>query len=1338
MASKINIPGSTRGQSIVDGGDTEERIKLQARYETQGLTDAEMQRLMDLTQAEARSKPSEPVSILPEEVLSKEDITNQMLAEGGDATQVLQDTMDTATVGSPEADATNDFINSIINITSEELDQAKTGDLLPGETEPGSMDFRLRQGERPSELTRPSLDQREAAFRSGERRSWDPLGAKEPPGTVYYGGQEFTLNSGEADTYGGIEERLKNNLSDIHRKGIAILGTTPRGQTYSDAKKIGKGTNIDGVYTPPPEQSVDVATQQASVVEQKGSNKDGDYEFTLVQALLKGGALAYNPNILKGKHMPSLEYDRVALTVTEALIADRLYLTAKDEMGITEDPDKPGFDMEEGPEKSARQEVLEEIRRLTMGAEVTIASGNNQLGRQIHSEWLRNNPDIPRTKLTRKEADTLGAAYKELYAYLNPDILTREETKYEQSKFKLKDAAVPKLLAGKPYRDAIFYNQPVKPLTSPMVFGTIDQQSDPDFAEFTRVILGDVGQGKITTKEMYKAFRNMAQTGWVVDKRRNKIMLATLLKYLSTQDAMSWEAEIHNLGETKSKEYKAKEAQAFSEIVGDGYSYEEQTGYWVSKDKDKPNIHNSYLYNAEAVLNQGVDKYAQQVQSINESRNQINYFTLSYIGYNQRIVPQQSHFNLVTGKGVRFVIRNPQPAHIKTSKASDDVPIKYRATDSWQEKNLIETYASHLVEGASKKIPRVKYQMLVKETPTLSKWGNILRDKLKNISDKDYELVAEAIANKIPMTDPAWPAEAAQRVANSLDISEHPDLVEAIRSRGSFEGLVFIDNIIDYSNYLDAKLAGKDFTTFVNAYPDGITNGYASTALQMGHEEGARRTGVIRSRNNHTGNLLDDGDVRDVVQRFSVASLSSGWKNFTKPDPSGDSDTSIHLDTLARNLYSTKDLNKSTTMIYGYGMELNSFWLKFRDHINIKLQYDDNVNPGFKRAYDYLTKNKNSEFSGGQMALQNLYSAINMKYSVSLKESLSDEAIQSRRLSRAAAGIFAVLDEEMVIKAPIGTASYGHWVSEGSDAADQTSFNLHVIDRETGLEKKVPRTSVHYNRRRSAAPLKPMGDWDMPGGYAHGQAIPGPIQGIEGGAIVKTATGSSWNKISNAGKGKPFFGSVYDMVVTDMNNHHVVVEEINKNWFNINMDYSFLEELQDAVLTKMKEYNSAKQTMLKEHGDDPISPLEAGYMHFVLGETGLKTLKSGKKVPDIAFSPLTKMLSKVMEEKEGKAWFDQQLGAARSMHAAMKKVGFNYDIHKPGYRLPPLDVFAQETTVKQWCAFVDEYYRLLNFPKRIGEMIVRTNINKKKLAAMMKEEGHVHASGWRGPMEYSQ
>lgn len=1146
-----------------------------------------------------------------------------------------------------------------------------------------------------------------------------------PTGNDYY---PIVPDSKSTD-HGGFDERLKNASLRL-QEGKFWLGTTPSNlrteatfEMREGGAEIPRKNNIR--VGDPTTVSADIQIKAGGL--NTGNTKSGG---SLVNAVMKAGALEYNKKI--DKQVPNVMYTKIALAVTENALADLSYLpTMEGEIEIDEITGKPN------PKRLlATEQIKIDKAKELLGKDITMTKNNGALGNMIHKEYQRMVPDNDKTNLTREEAETLGHAFKELYAILNPHMIERIDgggATHDQTSFELSDQGKLDLIAGQARRDSLFRKQVIKPLSAPAPSGSIDEG---DLASLTKVTLGNLG---IKESELVKkAMASASSVAHIVDKRRGKIMLATLLGRLQggeTADLSTWQSEIHGLGQSKSDEFQAKEAAELENLQRKGYVYNKNKRIWEhpTNKQGNPDIPESMVYNADRVMNSITMNYAQQVSAITDARNKANYLSYSVLAYNYRILPQQTYFNPVTSKITRFVTRGVKSARI--NKRGDQI-----------DQNLRQMYAAMLVPDADALLPDARERALAAATNQMKKDGDLLRS-LENVRDEDYEVVSDAIASKIPLDNPDFPAEALARIQGSLQLDPtiHADLIAKIKDKGQ-DGLMYIDGLIDFANYVDAMSNNKPFNTYFNGYIDGKTNGLASNGVQMGHEETALRTGVIRTG---VDRLLDEGDIRDQLRDLAVASLDKGWSDINF-DPADGSTALSHMNTLASELYSYRDLNKQTTMTYGYGMELFSFWVNFKEVINLKLQ-EAKSNPGnnalqaFAHSYSYVMNNKNLGFNN---SVDELSKALNGKYSESLVEVMSPDAIASRGLVRASAGMFAVLNEIQEIDGPggIGRLAFGRAVSEGSSTAAFTGYNTYAATKELAaaagfpiktfknkdgsLQRnkdgsikfeqllKQPRETPHYKTRMTSATPRATARGNEPGRWAYGGSVPGPIQSLDAVTVVKTYTGKSWNDISNAGKGNPYLFTIYDAFKMDANNYDVVLGEVNKNWMRECMNYSYLQAYKDSTLKLMRDYEKNKAAVLKEKGNDIISDIDGLYMKYMLEDhTGAMTEDGKKKT--YSGTQLARRLSKMAphDEKnfgiEAKKWVD-------SMRNAMQKVGYNYDPQKLNWKP------AEGITYRQYYAFVDEFYRQLDFKNQITRMIKHTGDKKKKLMEKLRAQGYKH------------
>ena len=1143
------------------------------------------------------------------------------------------------------------------------------------------------------------------ADRGKDSTKWSPTGNKYYP----------ILPDSKSTNDGGFEERLKNASLRL-QEGHFWLGTTPTNLTNPKATFEMKEAGATAEF----KNNVRVGdpTTVPADIQVKAGMMNESSTGSLVNAVMKAGALEYNKKI--DKQVPNDMYTRIALAVTENALADLSYL--EDFEGELEIDEITGKPKSESKRLSAVDQRKIDRAREIEGKDITIAKGNGALGNMIHREYQRMVPDNDKTNLTRREAETLGAAFKDLYAILNPRMIQRIEgggVAHEQSTFQLSEAGRLDLIKGKDRRAALFSKQPVKPLSAPAPSGSIDEG---DLASLTKVTLGSLG---IKESELVKkAMASASSVAHIVDKRRGKIMLATLLGRLQAgqnADVTTWQSEIHGLGQSKVNEFEAKEAAELKTLLEEGYKYNSNTRTWEHPRDVELNIPESMVYKADKVMESVMMSYAQQVSAIAEARSKANYLSYSMLAYNYRILPQQTYFNPVTSKITRFVTRGVKSARI--NRRGDQV-----------DQNLRQMYAAMLVDGADALLPDARERALAAATNQMKKDGDALRS-LENVRDEDYEVVSDAIASKVPLDNPDFPAEAMARIQGSLQLDPtiHADLIAKINDKGQ-DGLMYIDGLIDFANYVDAMSNNKPFNTYFNGYIDGKTNGLASNGVQMGHEQTALRTGVIRTG---VEKLLDDGDIRDQLQKLAIESLDKGWSDINF-DPADGATAIEHMNTIAKELYSYRELNKQTTMTYGYGMELFSFWVNFKEVIDLKLQEaksnpNDHMLQAFATSYAYVMNDKNLGFNNDAVELSK---ALNGKYSESLVEVMSDDAIASRALVRASAGMFAVLNEIQEIDGPggIGRLAFGRAVSEGSSTASFTDYDTYAKNDELAAAQGFPvdkkgnqklmqrRRAFHYKKRMtSAAPRVTKDGKDIksePGRWAYGGSVPGPIQSLDAVTVVKTYTGKSWNDISNAGKGNPYLFTIYDAFKMDANNYDVVLGEVNKNWMRECMNYSYLQAYKDSTLKLMSDYEKNKAAVLKEKGNDIISDIDGLYMKYMLEDhTGALTEEGDKKT--YSGTQLARRLSKMAPHDE-KNFGIEAKKLVDSMRNAMQKVGYNYDPQKLNWKP------AEGITYRQYYAFVDEFYRQLDFKNQITRMIKHTGDKKKKLMEKLRTQGYRH------------
>ena len=866
---------------------------------------------------------------------------------------------------------------------------------------------------------------------------------------------------------------------------------------------------------------------------------------------------------------------------------------------------------------------------------------NATLGKQIHREWQRYRnkaqglPTDQYTDLNEEQASVLGDLAKELYAEVNgPEFIKRGETADSKQKFfTVTKHGADLIKQGEAKRKRMFPKQHVRPTKVPTPGG----QFVGEGRVYTKRVSSKVNKPLAGAEVINAAMRNLNTVENVVDKQRLKILFATAIPVLAGKvKPDSLFAEINHVGQDKYNEFAAKEKKD-PDFVAD----EEYQGL--------------------------IDSLAQNIYGISRERKGINYLTYYIQAFNGRIAPQQTHFDPTTSKSVRFVTRNGTPAVAQNGNRV--------------EQNLRQMYAMMLLPKQTKadvKLPKQRDQLLEQGTDQLHGWGTRLKQVLDGITDAQVEAVAQAIEQGVPVTDPNFP----QLPILSLDPAKDAALIKHIKSKGE-DGQATIDGLIDFANYIDAKRAGKPHRSFFNAYMDGKTNGLASNGIQMGSENVASKTGVLRSNN---ALLLDNNvDIRDDLKNVLLEDVRDNGFDGTA------SKFGNSLPYIASKLYADRTLNKSTTMTFGYGMELGSFKKVIGNRL-LELAEGD---PDLREAIDNAT-------GTDPEAEAELIDTLFKKYITGLEQALDSDALASRALMRSAAIYHALTNELFTLRSPTG-------FELNLGATELTSWEGDLA--EYGFEKEGKKRKIKApkigERTSAVAPKRRVEGDEISldyGGIAYGGSVPGPVQSVDAATVAMTSSGRSWNKLRSASNGKPYLHTIYDAFKVDAMGYDVVLDEVNKNWLDAGMNWSYLEEARNSMDSLRERFQEKTKHLTN---NDPV-PADLWTMTgYLLSPVKSKT--SGKMYFGVLQNKLDKLL-----EKFGDPLIDDNLAynATIAISKEMAKVGITPN------KIP------EKPTMGQMRTFLKVLSNELNLNERLNKMITKTNNKKADLKKRIKAEGN--------------
>ena len=632
------------------------------------------------------------------------------------------------------------------------------------------------------------------------------------------------------------------------------------------------------------------------------------------------------------------------------------------------------------------------------------ADGNRRLGQEIHRAHQRiineqqKKPTDDYTDLSPDDAFLLGDIAKELYyqgmnrQYGENVFLNRQTpdstVKGEQVVFEVTDTGASLLRQGNTLRKKLLPKDHVRPLKTPPVDGMLGGELGRITRSITQRVF--VPGDSVNAAELNEAMRNYSQVAHVVDPQRLKILLTTAMPALSSPNNPY--RSINHIGEDKMNEFVARQLIA------------ESQGRRIIPD---PND------SMRAIEND----LAQALYGICLDRKGANYLTFYLQGATGRIAVQQTNFDPTTKKSVRFVTRSATPTMINKGSRFD--------------KALRQMYAMALVKDADALVPSAREKALTSAEESLYNKGVRLRTALAAISDSQVEKVADAIAAGMPLSDPNFP----QMPALQLDPNNESDaiLMAEIQKKGE-DGQAYIDGLIDFANYKEAMDAnegsGRPYHTYFNAYIDGKTNGLAGNGMQLGDMNTAKRTGVIRSGTSPFF-LDEDQDIRDVLEDTLIRlSVNSEYEAFPKDDWP-------EVYEIAKIVYGNRGLNKTTSMTFGYGKNVEGFK---QDIEEFMLIMQGEGTPEGQRLNELM-----SIFDSKNSSKGDLIDAIHSHYDNALREVLGENTMPSRNIMRGAAFLHSIANELFTINGPTGSKlNMGGMMSTGAAIGKAPPIKIFV------------------------------------------------------------------------------------------------------------------------------------------------------------------------------------------------------------------------------------------------------------------------------------------------------
>lgn len=772
-----------------------------------------------------------------------------------------------------------------------------------------------------------------------------------------------------------------------------------------------------------------------------------------------------------------------------------------------------------------------------------------KLGQQIYKEYQRSlgTSEDQVTPIDDKNAAILGDYAKEVYAKAAGPENIQRTVDSEGGKSAVKFSLSGQMITKLQSSQAFRDKMLPRKFVRPSSVPTRGGRVETDQAELTRRISGQVAKGPITSREIEEAMDNSGSIANVVRPERMKILFSTVLPALAHRPEAYGSDPIMDLFADLNT-FGPKKLQAYQA-------------------EQKIQLENGNQYSAEMEIQKLKNNVAQNVLGVAMERKGAKYFQYFMQAFNGRLTPQASLFNPTTSKAVRFVTSNAVPTIIKPASLLEEA--------AWQAYSLVIGS-----KGTDALIPKRRKQAMLLQSSQLEAWGDRLSQVMANsMTDAEAEAIAEAITNGVAMNDPSFP----QVKPMGLDPEIDANLIQAIKDKGD-DGLAYIDGLIDFAKFRKAMKAGRPYASYLNPTIDGKTNGPASNGMQMGDERIAYRTGVLRTEDSLYA-VDENKDIRDVLKDILLASVEQGLQGHF-PDPSLESMISEAM----KEVFSYRDLNKAITMTFGYGKDFPSFI------------------PDIEDAIAFLSEG-NSDYNSLIQALEtqgysrrDLAELMLAQYVPAVTQVMSEEGILARHLLWGTALAHSLAGIPIEIVGPTGLRI----VLGGMSPDESISAGTYKIQGEQ-------RRAMMYEGKPTAAAIRYRVDADgQPvedvGGKAWGGIIPAPVQAIDAATVVKTFSGASWKKISQATNNKPYIHQIYDAFKFDIATYAVAAEEVNNNWAKVSLNWSYLRESEKAL---DRAIDSIK-AQLESLPEGPVDLSQLPMLADLLSDSEVRTAKTGK------------------------------------------------------------------------------------------------------------------------------
>ena len=759
--------------------------------------------------------------------------------------------------------------------------------------------------------------------------------------------------------------------------------------------------------------------------------------------------------------------------------------------------------------------------------EVTKATGNQQLGKDIYRAWKRQKAALegkPTDEYVAEEEsinpDTftfIGDMAKEIYSQANPDILYRPENQTsDQVIFQLTPEGITQLNTLEKSIKGLFGAPEVAPLNA------ISDTAQPVYEAKGRVRqvttkVGDLKDWSLVQESM----KNYHSVTYVNDPKREAMAFQFGILGLLNHSTDNVYANMFDIGSKRAEDIQGTKDKMLTEAKNEPNPKKQEALFQAAS-----------LYDPKSISARDRSKFFNLLDGLAQYSGKINHLTFAMQGLTGRTHAQQTRYNPQAHKVVRFVVGG---GNYFTWRPDDGGVI---------DRNFKEIMSALLLKDdngkdakdltTEQRLKLFNQQLASGQMDSLIAMGNNIGTAVAGFNTAEAKAdVQRALAAKTPEETNAIKKQMRDKYgADPLN----PDTKAFLAKHGD-EGPIFAEALVDLARYAEAKKKGTPMKSSITVEMDGKTHGPATNAAQLGVEKMAERTGLLRTQD-YT--LTDDIDSRKAMGEYML-DIAPSLSGTLYPSEKHNAFNEV----LKLAVKDRANFLKKSPMTMGYGQELGS----------LKMHVETTVFNGPQAT------NIRSELKRNGISEADAITFLHTMLVDSIFNVMDPKVVAVSRLLRANNLIATMTNEVLYMDNAMGFRSYA---AAKQQQKDETKSASYAFTGEGGA-----RSAQFYRSKPEGSAVRQYEKDEpaIPGGFGHGRVIPIAVQSYDGNMIARTGSGSSWEKIKGTAKsrgGNPFVLPIFDAFKTDLGSFDTVRNESNNNWVNGLENHSYVTAIMDG------------------------------------------------------------------------------------------------------------------------------------------------------------------------------